>query len=70
MFIGVQSYSSAYFGEGAGPIFLNNVACSTSERKLVDCSYESNTAACGHSDDAGVMCQLCKLMKTTVFLSI
>ena len=64
MFIGAQSYSSAYFGEGAGPILLNNVTCSTSEGKLVNCSYESDTAACGHSQDASVMCQLCKLMKT------
>ena len=70
MFIGAQSYSSAYFGEGDVPILLNNVACSTSEGKLVNCSYESDTAACSHSQDAGVMCQLCKLMKTTVFLSI
>ena len=68
--IGVQSYSNSYFGEGVGSIILNDVACSTSERRLVDCSYESDTAACSHSQDAGVMCQLCKLMKTILLFSI
>ena len=70
MSIGVQSYSNAYFGEGAQPILLNNVECSSSEPQLIDCSYDSNTTDCSHSEDAGVMCQLCKLIENIFFLSI
>ena len=47
--------SSAYFGQGSGPIHLDNVACTGSESRLLDCSHISNHN-CGHHKDAGVTC--------------
>ena len=56
---GVSTYRSAHFGQGTGPIFMDDVACSGSELRLLDCSYDSDTSADSHSEDAGVRCQLC-----------
>lgn len=49
--------SSAYFGEGDGDIWLDDVECLGNETSLLHCMHsrlgESN---CGHSEDAGVVC--------------
>ena len=50
------AFSNAYFGQGIIPILLDDVSCSGSETQLISCSYDSNTADCSHSDDAGVRC--------------
>ena len=50
------AHSNARFGQGTGPIFLDNVACTGEEDTLVSCTYDANTADCFHSDDAGVTC--------------
>lgn len=49
------AYSNAYFGQGIIPIILDNVGCSGSEERLIDCYYSSQID-CSHSDDAGVRC--------------
>ena len=56
--IDAVAFSGAHFGVGTGPIFLDNVGCSGSERNLTDCPH-SSTVYCyrGHSEDAGVRCQ-------------
>nr|XP_014343396.1 PREDICTED: neurotrypsin-like isoform X1 [Latimeria chalumnae] len=47
----------AYFGEGKGPIHLDNVKCSGSENLLEECVKRDNgTHNCWHSEDAGVIC--------------
>ena len=51
----------AEFGEGEGPIFLENLGCNGSESQLVGsdgCFLESAVGihTCDHSEDAGVMC--------------
>lgn len=47
----------AYFGEGTGPIHVDNVKCSGEERSLVDCIKQApGTHNCRHSEDAGVIC--------------
>ena len=55
---GAVAFSRAHFGAGAGSIFLDNVDCSGSESRLIDCS-RSSFVSCyyGHSEDAGVRCQ-------------
>ena len=40
---------------------MDNVACSGSESRLIDCAYDNNTVKDAHTEDAGVHCQLSKL---------
>lgn len=53
---GASAFSSATFGAGTGPIFLDQVACSGTESNLLECTSSSQTTSCQHSDDAGVRC--------------
>lgn len=47
----------AYFGEGQGPIHLDNVECCGTERTLGECiTPMSGIHNCWHSEDAGVIC--------------
>ena len=52
------SYSRAYFGQGSGPIWLDNIACTGSESTLASCGHLglNITRNCIHSKDAGVRC--------------
>jgi len=52
-----QPRSNAAFGQGTGPIFLNNVVCGTTQNRLTDCTFDMNTAGRTHADDAGVVCR-------------
>ena len=51
------AYSGAFFGAGSGPIHLDDVACTGSEAALINCTYDTITTDCSHSEDAGVQCQ-------------
>ncbi len=55
------------FGEGTGPIHLDDVRCNGFEDALVNCTYDSNTADCLHFEDAGVRCQR-KLLSILILL--
>lgn len=47
----------AYFGEGTGPIHMDNVNCIGDERSIADCIKQMpGTHNCRHSEDAGVIC--------------
>ena len=50
------AFTNAAFGQGYGAIVLDNVACTGLEERLVNCPYESHTADCFHSEDAGIHC--------------
>uniref|UniRef100_A0A8C3YHD4 SRCR domain-containing protein n=1 Tax=Catagonus wagneri TaxID=51154 RepID=A0A8C3YHD4_9CETA len=48
---------SARFGQGSGPIVLDNLGCSGHETYLWSCPHNGwNTHNCGHHEDAGVIC--------------
>ena len=48
----------AGFGAGSGPIHLDDVRCTGSETGLVNCTYDSVTTDCSHTEDAGVRCSV------------
>uniref|UniRef100_A0A8C7VST7 Deleted in malignant brain tumors 1 protein-like n=1 Tax=Oncorhynchus mykiss TaxID=8022 RepID=A0A8C7VST7_ONCMY len=51
----VSSLGSAYFGQGSGQIWMDNIECSGSESTLRQCSH-TTTHDCNHGEDAGVVC--------------
>ena len=55
--IGRSAYS-AHFGVGSGPIFLDDVQCTSSSSQLLECpSRPILSHNCHHSEDAGVGCE-------------
>ena len=51
-------YSGAHFGSGSGKIWLEDVACTSSNTKLLQCSSSPiGKQTCSHSEDAGVGCE-------------
>lgn len=52
----LRQFIFAPFGEGSGPIHMDEVGCSGFESRLVDCIYISSHN-CRHSEDAGVRCR-------------
>lgn len=55
---GATAHSRAFFGQGTGQIWLDNVNCAGTELQLVDCPDNGfGIHNCAHSEDAGVTCQ-------------
>ncbi|XP_036431277.1 deleted in malignant brain tumors 1 protein-like, partial [Colossoma macropomum] len=53
----VDALSTAYFGPGSGPIWMDDVGCSGSESTLMNCTFpEWGENYCDHDEDAGVIC--------------
>ena len=56
--IDATAYSNARFGQGSGPIYLDNVQCAGTEAMLGDCRANAiGSHNCVHREDAGVGCQ-------------
>ena len=47
----------AYFGQGTGEIFLDELVCQGDELALRDCRSDNVPHDCNHDEDAGVRCQ-------------
>ena len=55
LFAGAQAFTNAHYGQGTGPIQLDNVQCRGSENSLLQCSHLT-VDICGHHEDAGIRC--------------
>lgn len=57
-FTGTIALSRAFFGQGAGSIVLDQVACTGTETRLFTCRHNAlGIHDCTHAEDAGVICQ-------------
>ena len=63
-FVSVSDSYSSRFGSGASSqsIWLDDVACSGSESRLIDCDHAGiGRDNCGHSEDVGIVCRQSEL---------
>ncbi|XP_056104252.1 deleted in malignant brain tumors 1 protein-like [Rhinichthys klamathensis goyatoka] len=62
----IEAKSVAFFGQGSGQIWLDDVQCRGNESTLANCSSNAwGSHDCGHHEDAGVICQAVKLVNGT-----
>ena len=57
--VGATPFSGAQFGEGTGPILVDNLQCIGNEARVLDCipnAFEISGQNCSHSEDASVRC--------------
>ena len=55
--IAIEAKSSAFFGQGSGQIWIDDVACSGRDTRVEECTHTSwGSHNCRHSEDAGVIC--------------
>ncbi|XP_077167696.1 scavenger receptor cysteine-rich domain-containing group B protein isoform X2 [Paroedura picta] len=55
----LAAWGEAWYGQGTGYIFLDNLKCKGDESSLLRCSHiRWNVHNCDHSEDAGALCNL------------
>ena len=56
--LGTYGYITYNFGQGSGPIWLDNVICTGSESTITSCGHLgfNVTRRCGHYEDVGIVC--------------
>ena len=55
--VGASTPTQAHFGEGTGPIWVDNAACTGTEARLVDCPANPlGSHNCDHNEDVGTRC--------------
>ncbi|XP_053374890.1 deleted in malignant brain tumors 1 protein-like [Mercenaria mercenaria] len=54
----VSYHGQAFYGEGKGPVFVDDLECGLNAAHLNNCTYVTNDN-CEHSDDVSVVCTDC-----------
>ena len=63
--------TNAYFGSGTGPIYLEDVTCSSSDTSILQCTSDPLlSGGCTHYQDAGVECEGIPKITDTVRLKV
>lgn len=57
----VVAARGAAYGEGSGPIQMDDVSCTSSDSRLIECIH-SEIHNCGHKEDASVVCRVGKFV--------
>lgn len=58
LFIGSVALGDAFFGEGVGVIYFDDLECTGAEPSLGNCSHSGIAYTnCFHDEDASVLCQ-------------
>ncbi|XP_073726154.1 scavenger receptor cysteine-rich domain-containing protein DMBT1-like [Misgurnus anguillicaudatus] len=53
----IEVKTGAFFGQGSGPVWLDDVTCSGNEPRVTSCPSKAlGTSTCSHGQDAGVIC--------------
>lgn len=52
-----KAYARAVYGQGSGPIWLDNVNCNGSETRIEECNHLGwGNHNCGHHEDLSISC--------------
>ena len=58
--VDVRVFGASKYGPGFGTINYSNVKCTGEETNISQCLSTVLPTDCDHSEDAAVMCQICK----------
>ena len=59
-YVSESRQSSGTTKPGSGRVWMDNVACSRSDLRLQDCSFDGwGNHNCDHSEDVGIICGKC-----------
>ncbi|KAF0037719.1 hypothetical protein F2P81_010593 [Scophthalmus maximus] len=62
-----SALQNAAYGQGSGPIWLDDVSCSGREPSITDCRHQGfGVHNCGHNEDASIICEVNPGPNTTV----
>ncbi|OXB54296.1 hypothetical protein ASZ78_002815 [Callipepla squamata] len=53
-----EAHGDGLIGEGMGPIHLNEIDCTGSEKSITDCKFNTESQGCNHEEDAAVRCNV------------
>ncbi len=68
--VGATVLPNSAFGEGSGPVVLDNLMCNGLENRLFDCSHAGlERTSCSHNQDAGIACRAGKEMLSSGVIS-